>query len=215
MRKFVLMAFSIVLIGQFCFAADTLVLEKAKELISRQQYDLAIAILQNYIPENPNYAEGYLLMAQAYHWKKELYKSKAFYTQAAALNNQYRLAIIPLLDELKEWKEIIDIVEPEMRTGKKLDPSALGALATSYRQLEQKKKADEIVEKLSGTTYADQDDEDYKNYILAYARLWDGDKDGAKAKLKLIKNRAYRQYARTHEKFSVLFQDPEFLELTR
>lgn len=215
MRKFVMTAVCIFFIGRLCFAADAPVLEKARELISRQQYDLAIAILENYIPENPNSAEGYLFMAQAYHWKKELYKAKAFYAQAAGLNSQYRLAVVPLLDELKDWEAIIDTVEPEMRAGNKLDPSALGALATSYRQLEQKQKASEIIENLSKTTYADPGDEDYKNYILAYARLWDGDKEGAKAKLKLIKNRVYRQYARNHEKFSALFKDPEFLEITR
>jgi predicted Zn-dependent protease len=205
----------IIMGGQFCLADTPAALEKASELISNHQYDAAIAILEQYIPANPQSAQGYFLMAQAYHWKKELYKARVYYFKAAETDGQYRLSVVPLLDELNEWENIVNIVEPELRAGNQVGPSALGALATAYRHLKQNKKSAKLIEYLGKTKYDDQDDEDYKNYILAYANLWNGDTAAAKEKLKLIRNRGYLQYARTHEKFKALFQDPEFLEMTK
>ena len=215
MRKMLLTVMMIILMGQFSHADTTAALEKAVELIDNHQYDMAIAILEQYIPANPQSAQGYFLMAQAYHWKKELYKARVYYFKAAETDGQYRLSVVPLLDELNEWENIINIVQPELQAGNQVGPSALGALATAFRQLKQNEKSAEIIQHLEKTKYDDQEDEDYKNYILAYASLWNGDPGAAKEKLKLIKKQAYRQYARTHEKFKPLFKDPEFLEITK
>lgn len=215
MRKVVLAVICFILVGYSWPAQAENVLGVASQLISQQKYDAAIDVLEGYVAQNKLSAEAYFLLAQAYHWKKELNLAKVYYFKAAEFDRQYRLDVVPLLDELKEWENIITVVEPEIRAGTHVGPSILGALATSYRELQQNQKASKLITYLETTTYNDPDDKDYKNYILAYASLWSGDKEAAKTRLKRIKNRAYLRYARTHEKFRALFEDPEFIEITK
>ncbi len=55
----------------------------------------------------------------------------------------------------------------------------------------------------------------HNNYVLAYCYLSDGDKQRTLNRLRMIKDRAYLRYARTHDKFQKLDSNDEFKELTR
>jgi tetratricopeptide (TPR) repeat protein len=190
-------------------------LDDARRSMSEQHYDAAIATLQNYIASNPGSADAELLLAQSYHWKKDFPDAKQHYQRAAELDPHYRLEIIPLLDDLGDSAEIIRIAGPEVTSSTRLSPSILGALLTAYYRTG--KLADEarIRDLLESTSYGDPSDRDYKNYVLAYCALLDGDMRKAKDRLGEIKDRAYLQYARTDDKFKVLYDDKEFQDLTK
>lgn len=190
-------------------------LDDARKLVESQQYDAAIVILDQHLRGNPSSADGHLLLAQAHHWKKDVGKAKASYQKAAKLNPKYTFEIIPLLDELEDWNEVIRIASPAITKERQLSPSLLGSLASAYQNTGKSLDAERIMNILATTDYKNQNSEDYKNYVLAYFHLWDDDKEKSKERLKRIKNKAYLKYARTHNKFKKLQSDAEFLELTK
>lgn len=189
--------------------------DEARKLIDAQNYDAAIPILEKYVAANPNSADGELWLAKSYHWKKDFPKAKGHYLKAGILNPAYRLEIIPALDEKVDSAEIILIAGPEVKPNVTLPPSILGPLATSYRIAGRPADVKRIRDILKATQYGDAYLEDYKKYVLAYSALWDGDIPQAKSWLKQIKSKPMLQYARTHDKFEVLYSDKEFLELTK
>lgn len=189
-------------------------IEDAQKLIAAQRYDSAIAILDRHVAANPSAADAYLLLAHAHHWKKDVKKAKLYYQQAAKLDATHTLEIIPLLDELGEWNEIIQIAAPAVRKDRKLAPPILGSLASAYQNTDKPTDAERIMNILATTEYKDQSSEDYKNYVLAYYHLWNDDTAKARERLKKIKDKAYLKYARTHDKFKKLQNDAEFQKLT-
>lgn len=216
------MKFHIALVAQIAIAvivsnsacADSL-LDDARKLVAAQQYDSAIDLLNKYVSTNPMSADGYLLLANAHHWKKDFPKARVCYEKAATLDARYALDIISLIDELNEWKEIIRIAGPELQKNKKLRPSILGSLASAYKNLDKHLDAERVINILATNEYEGQDVKDYKNYVLAYYHLWSSDTRKAKDRLKQIRNKAYLRYARTDDKFKKLQSDAEFLELTK
>jgi tetratricopeptide (TPR) repeat protein len=190
-------------------------LQDASRAIDAKHYDTAIAIVESYIVANPNSAPAEVLLARAFHWEKDFANAKVHYRRAAAIDTRYRLEIVPLLDELGESAEIVRICGPEIGNGTTASPSTLGSLATAYRNLGKAADAERVRNILTNTAYTDPGDVDYKNYELAEFALWDGDTRQAKDHLRAIKDQGYRQYARTDDKFKVLFNDSEFLELTK
>lgn len=194
--------------------ADIDKLEQASKLISGGSYDQAIEILDLEIRNNPNSARGHLLIARAYHWKKDLGKAHEHYILAASLNPTYKFEIIPLLDELQEWNDIIDLVGPEVNQGNR-DPSLLGNLATAYKESGKRSEAEKVIKLLLATNYEGSNDNDYKNYVLAYYYLWEDDFAKSKEHLRKIKSKNYLRYARTSPKFKKVFKDQEFIELTK
>jgi len=191
------------------------VLDDAQRSISAQHYDAAIATMVNYLASNPGSADGELLLAQAYHWKKDFPSAKVHYRKAAALNPSYRLEIIPLLDDLGESEEIIRVAAPEVTSSNRLSPSILAALLSAYYRTGKPAEGRKIRDLLEATTYSDPGDVDYKKYVLAYCAVMDGDTRKGKDLLRDIRDKGYRQYAATDDKFKVLFKDGEFIEITK
>jgi cytochrome c-type biogenesis protein CcmH/NrfG len=190
-------------------------LDDAQKSISARHYDDAISTLGNYLASNPGSAAAELLLAHAYHWKKDFPNAESHYRKAAALDPRYRLEIVALLDELGESEEIIRIAGPEVTSSNRLAPSILGALMTAYYRVGRPVDGGKIRDLLEATTYSDQSDVDYRNYMLAYCAMMDGDSQRAKDLLRSIHDRSYLQYAATDDKFKVLFKDPEFIEITK
>jgi cytochrome c-type biogenesis protein CcmH/NrfG len=189
-------------------------LDDARASIDAQRYDDAVALLEKYISQNPNSADAELLLAQAYHWKKDIAKAKLHYQKAAAIDPQNQLEIVPLLDEEGAWAEIIRLCAPAVSTGER-SPSILGALASAYKNSKKPLDAQRIRNLLATATYTSQSNEDYRNYVLAYCALWENDAQQAKDRLRKIHDSAFLKYARTDDKFKKLFTDEEFLELTK
>lgn len=211
---FPLLVFSLMTAGAHVARAQS-ALDEASAAIQTQHYDTAITDLESYLAGNPNNAYAHILLAQAYHWKKDIPKAKRQYQAAAALDSRYRLEIIPLLDEEKDWSGIVALAAPELNTDKPVAPSLLGALASAYRALNRADDSARVRNILAGTVYRDQDDRDYQDYVLAYCYLWDGDTGRAMGRLRMITAKAYLTYAATDEKFQTLFTDKEFIDLTK
>ncbi len=189
-------------------------LDEARSHIAAQRYDMAIATLEKYILQNPSSAEAEILLAQAYHWKKDITTAKLHYRKAAAIDARYQLEIIPLLDEERAWGDIIQLAAPAVSNGER-SPSILGALASAYQNSGKPLDAERIRSLLENTPYKGQSNEDYKNYVLAYCALWKNDTRQAKDHLMKIHDTAFLKYARTDYKFKTLQTDQDFLELTK
>jgi predicted Zn-dependent protease len=188
-------------------------LDEGATLLNNQKYDEAIQVLQQYLEKNPKSAPGFLLLAQAYHWKKDTAKARIHYQKAAELDPASKLAIVPLLDEVGDWKEIIALLDPEVRKRNRA-PNLLGPLATAYKQLRKDDEAEKVIKLLMATDYGSQEETDYKNYVLAYYHLWHKDLARSKERLRAIRSQALLRYAAYSRKFEQLFSDPEFIRLT-
>lgn len=193
-------------------AADGKLVE-AQRLIEAEQYAAAVLILDKYVATRPDSDEAQLLLAQAHHWNKNLAKAKAHYQLAARLDARHALEIIPLLDETKEWAEIVKLADPKVNE-KTTPPSALGALATAYKELGKVADAERVIAVLTATEYRKPYDRDYKHYVLAYTALWSKGTVRAIGLLRKIDDKALLSYAANSAKFESLFADPEFVELT-
>jgi tetratricopeptide (TPR) repeat protein len=177
-------------------------------------YIQALEILEQTLGENhPDVAASLMNLAGLYHEKKDFTSALTYYTKAAAIDSTYKFKIIPLLDELGNWQDIIQLSAPEVKNGN-TSPSLLGPLATAYQQTGQIQESEGVIRILKKADYREQWQKDYRNYILAYYYLWHDKTDLSKECLRRIMIPRYLKYARTAPKFEKLFSDPEFLELT-
>jgi tetratricopeptide (TPR) repeat protein len=177
-------------------------------------YRQALEILQQALGEShPDVAASLKNLAGLYHEKKDFTSALRYYAKAAAIDPKYKFKIIPLLDELGKWQDIIQIAAPEVKNGNS-SPSLLGPLATAYQQTGQIQEAEGVIRILKNADYHKQWQKDYRNYVLAYYYLWHDKTDLSKECLRRIMIPRYLKYARTAPKFEKLFSDPEFQELT-
>jgi tetratricopeptide (TPR) repeat protein len=177
-------------------------------------YMQALVIIEHTLGENhPDVAASLKNLAGLYHEKKDFASALRYYTKAAAIDPNYKFKIIPLLDELGKWQDIIQLAAPEVKNGN-TNPSLLGPLASAYRQTGQIQEAEGVIRDLKDADYREQWQKDYRNYVLAYYYLWHDQTDLSKECLRRIMIPRYLKYARTAPKFEKLFSDPEFLELT-
>ncbi|MGD8523567.1 MAG: tetratricopeptide repeat protein [Desulfobacterales bacterium] len=177
-------------------------------------YMQALEILEQTLGENhPDVAVSLKNLGGLYHEKRDFTSALTYYTKAAAINPDYKFKIIPLLDELGKWQDIIQLAAPEIKN-ENISPSLLGPLATAYQQTGQIQEAEAVIRILKNADYPKQWQRDYRNYVLAYYYLWHDKTDLSKECLRRIMIPRYLKYARTAPKFQKLFSDPEFLELT-
>lgn len=177
-------------------------------------YRQALDILEQTLGENhPDVAASLKNLAGLYHEKKDFTSALTYFTKAAAIDPTYKFKVIPLLDELGKWQDIIQISAPEVKNGN-TSPALLGPLASAYRQTGQIQESEGVIRILKNADYREQWQKDYRNYILAYYYLWHDRTDLSKECLRRIMIPRYLKYARTAPKFEKLFTDPEFLELT-
>jgi tetratricopeptide (TPR) repeat protein len=179
-----------------------------------KDWQKVISSCEEYIKTDQHNAEAYLDLAFAYHGSKtDFKKALYYYKKAAALNENYKLYMVPLLDELEDWQQIIELALPEMDSGN-CDPSILGSLASAYHAFNNQRMADEVIKHLKNCTYDKQNSKDYQLYILAYVSLWNDDQTAALNYLKEIKTASLLEYARTAPKFKKLYGLPEFKKIT-
>ena len=177
-------------------------------------YRQALEILEQCLGEsNVDVAASLKNLAGLYHEKKDFSSALKYYRQAAAINPKYKFKIIPLLDEMQKWQDIIQLAAPEVKKGN-TSPSLLGPLATAYQQTGQIQESEDVIQTLKNAEYRKQWKKDYRNYVLAYYYLWHDQTELSKDCLRRIMIPSYLKYARTAPKFEKLFSDPEFLELT-
>ena len=177
-------------------------------------YTQALEILEQSLGENhPDVAASLMNLAGLYHEKKDFSSALTYYRKAAAIEPKYKFKIIPLLDELAKWQDIIDLSAAEVKNGN-TSPSLLGPLASAYQETGQVEESEKVIRILKSADYHEQWQKDYRNYILAYYYLWHDKADQSKECLRRIMIPRYLKYARTAPKFKKLFSDPEFLELT-
>ena len=124
--------------------AQTDALSKAEELIRNRNYDAAISSLTRSLERDPSNAHAAALLAGAHHWKQDFANAKRWYAHAARLDTKYRLDILPLLEELTEWNEIVRLAEPEFGAGSK-SPSLLGSLWVAFNHLGRASDADRVL----------------------------------------------------------------------
>ena len=178
-------------------------------------YLQALEILEHKLGENhPDVAASLENLGGLYHERKDFASAQTYYTKAAAINPKYKFKIIPLLDEMGKWQDIIQLAAPEVKNGN-TSPSLLGPLATAYQQTGQIQEAEAVIRILKNADYRKQWQKDYRNYVLAYYYLWHDKTDLSKECLRRIMIPRYLKYASTASKFQKLFSDPEFQELTR
>lgn len=189
-------------------------LRDAQQLISQGRYDEAISALRGLITSEPTNAAAAVTLARAYHWKRDLPNAKRWYREAVRLDTRYRLDIVGLLDELEESDEIVRLVAPELAKGNRR-PALLGSLLTAYERLGRKAEAAAVVQTLINTSYDRPYDSDYRNYILAYVSLAEGNTSAALSHLGQISDERLRVYARTSPKFQKLRGNADFDKLTR
>ena len=211
-RKTLTVAMSCLLAAAGAVAADAK-LDEAQRLIVAEKYDPAVRMLDEYVAAHPDSDEAHLLLAQAHHWGKNLAKAKSHYQTAARLDGRHALEIIPLLDETKEWAEIVKLTAAVVKE-KTTPPSALGALATAYRELGKAADAERVIAVVAATEYRAPYEQDYKNYVLAYHSLWSKNSARCMTHLTKIDDKALLRYAANSAKFESLFADPEFVRLT-
>jgi tetratricopeptide (TPR) repeat protein len=161
MRKCALWAALLTALSVATFVHAQSSLDEARSDIDAQRYDAAIATLEKYISQNPGSAGAELLLAQAYHWKKDISMAKLHYRKAAAIDPHNQLEIIPLLDEERAWEEIIQLAAPAVSSGNR-SPSILGALASAYQNSGKPPDAQRIRNLLESTPYKGQSNEDYR-----------------------------------------------------
>lgn len=177
-------------------------------------YLQALEILEQTLGENhPVVAASLKNLAGLYHEKKDFTSALRYYSKAATIDPNHKFKIIPLLDELGKWQDIIQLAAPEVKNGN-TSPSLLGPLATAYQKIGQIQQAEGVIRILKNADYREQWQKDYRNYVLAYYYLWHDKTDLSKECLRRIMIPRYLKYARTAPKFEKLFTDPEFLELT-
>jgi tetratricopeptide (TPR) repeat protein len=177
-------------------------------------YRQALEIIEQSLGENhTDVAASLKNLAGLYHEKKDFSSALRYYHKAAAINPKFKFKIIPLLDEMERWQDIIQLAAPAAKKGN-TSPSLLGPLATAYQQTGQIQEAEGVIRILKSADYRKQWQKDYRNYVLAYYYLWHDKTDLSKQCLRRIMIPRYLKYARTAPKFQKLFSDPEFLELT-
>jgi hypothetical protein len=185
---------------------------EARQLISSQKYDQAIDLMNKYLVANPDSASGHLLLAEAFHWKKDVGNAKSHYDKAGELDEGLKYAVIPLMDETKDWDGIIKLVEPIKN--KRCPASLLGPLATAYTNLNRKDDSARVIAILESTKYFFESERDYQHYVLAYANLWNDNRDDALKHLKSIHDSGLLRYAASSDKFKKLHDDVDFKKLT-
>lgn len=184
-------------------------LQTARQLIRDRRYDDAIVLLLRTSEQGVMNAEVANQLARAYHWKLDFGQAKRWYVEASRLDPKYRLDIVPLLEELEDWRAIIELAEPEFATGsKRLD--LLSALYVAYSKVGRSSDSDRVLGRV-----IDSPASDYRNYILAYVASLAGDTDKALSYLAQIKSPSMRAYARTDRKFANVAGNKRFEELTR
>jgi tetratricopeptide (TPR) repeat protein len=156
-------------------------------------------------------ASTHAALAEAYHWQKDFSSAEREYRIAAQLDRRYLWAIVPLLDELQKWDDIITLVgDVPHRT---LPSGVLGALATAYHKKgmgDETRSVIEVIERRAG--FSDEE-EDYSHYVLAYVALWNEKVAEAIEHLLKIKSTEMLQYAKTSPKFEKLSNNERFIAL--
>jgi len=168
---------------------------------------------QNSPPKKKLSAETYLYWASEYHRKKIFDTAYFYYKMAANLNPAYEPKIIVLLDDLQQWKEIIKLAAPIVEKGGR-NPTHLGPLYSAYKETGDSLNAEKTIQLLFHAKY-DEYENDYRNYVISYYYLGKGEEQKSLDFLKKVKSVPLRQYARDSRKFSALFSNSDFLEITK
>jgi len=192
---------------------ETQLLEASILIDKEQKYDEAITILEKEIESDSDNSCAFLLIAVAYHWKKDFDVALAYYRNATNLSPEFRLFIVPLLSDLENWNEIIEIAEPAVKKGNN-SPEILGSLLNAYWNTNRKDDIEGLVDNMLNANYEEQWKRCYNNYNLAAYYLKLDQFQVAKAYLKKIVGTDLLKYVQTDPQFEKLFFDPEFQEIT-
>src|SRR5205823_2358549 len=94
----------------------------------------------------------------------------------------------------QKYDAAIAILEKQL-TKNNIKPSLLGPLATALKELGKAAEAERVINILATSDYADPEESDYRNYVLAYYQLWHKDAARAMEHLRRIKSAALLAYA--------------------
>lgn len=177
--------------------------------------DLSYSQIENKKTEKTEYsANTYLYWASVYHQKRVFDTAYFCYQMAIKLDSSNIRKIIPLLDEMELWQEVIKIGNPILIAGAR-EPSILGSLYTAYLKTGDNKNAERVIGILIKTKYQNTWEADYKSYVLSYYYLWKGDEKRALDLLESINDDDLKSYAAKSSKFKSVHKNNRFIKITK
>lgn len=195
----------------FSLSAQSSVI-RAHQYIKAGKYDDAIQVLTNNNPDTIQDVRTDMLLAVAYHWKRDFKKALFYYGKAAAIDKRYERNMMSCLEDLQDWEKIITLGKTLDLRQKKNYP-ALGPMASAYHAKHDKKNLELVKFYLKNIQFLSIDQIEYKNYILAKMYIWDTDFETALSCLEKIKNPETIKYLESEPVFLPLKNKARFKTL--